>query len=49
MDNRIKLSLAPGAVVKADYQFFDNAVAGNNTKGQLNIGLVFGSSNSLIG
>jgi len=30
--------VAPGAVVKADYQFIDNAVAGNDTKGQLNIG-----------
>jgi hypothetical protein len=30
--------VAPGAVVKADYQLLDNAVDGNNTKGQLNIG-----------
>jgi len=30
--------VAPGAVVKADYQFIDNAIAGNDTKGQLNIG-----------
>ena len=30
--------VAPGAVVKADYQFLDNAVDGNETKGQLNIG-----------
>ncbi len=30
--------IAPGAVVKADYQFLDNAVDGNDTKGQLNIG-----------
>ena len=30
--------VAPGAVVKADYQIFDNAVQGNNAKGQLNIG-----------
>jgi hypothetical protein len=30
--------IAPGAVVKADYQLLDNAVAGNKTKGQLNIG-----------
>ena len=31
--------VAPGAVVKADYQIFDNAEAGNTSKGQLNIGL----------
>jgi hypothetical protein len=30
--------VAPGAVVKADYQLFDNAIEGNKTKGQLNIG-----------
>ncbi len=30
--------VAPGAVVKADYQIFDNAVSGNDSKGQLNIG-----------
>jgi len=30
--------VALGAVVKADYQFLDNAIDGNNTKGQLNIG-----------
>ncbi|MCK0109083.1 OprO/OprP family phosphate-selective porin [Flavobacteriaceae bacterium S0825] len=30
--------VAPGAVVKADYQIFDNAVEGNDAKGQLNIG-----------
>lgn len=30
--------VAPGAVVKADYQFFDNAVAENKSKGQLNLG-----------
>jgi hypothetical protein len=30
--------VAPGAVVKADYQLLDNAIDGNNTKGQLNIG-----------
>jgi len=30
--------VAPGAVVKADYQFIDNAIEGNDTKGQLNIG-----------
>lgn len=30
--------VAPGAVVKADYQIFDNAIEGNDAKGQLNIG-----------
>jgi hypothetical protein len=30
--------VAPGAVVKADYQLIDNAAEGNKTKGQLNIG-----------
>ncbi|RLD28967.1 MAG: hypothetical protein DRI75_05025 [Bacteroidetes bacterium] len=30
--------VAPGAVVKADYQFIDNAVDNNKTKGQLNFG-----------
>jgi len=30
--------VAPGAVVKADYQFIDNAVVNNKTKGQLNLG-----------
>ena len=30
--------VAPGAVVKADYQIFDNAVQENNAQGQLNIG-----------
>lgn len=30
--------VASGAVVKADYQFFDNAVKNNKTKGQLNLG-----------
>ena len=30
--------VANGAVVKADYQIFDNAVDGNDAKGQLNIG-----------
>lgn len=30
--------VAPGAVVKADYQIFDNAVEGNDAKGQINIG-----------
>jgi hypothetical protein len=30
--------VAPGAVVKADYQIFDNAVDGNKSKGQLNFG-----------
>ncbi|MBJ6368323.1 porin family protein [Snuella sedimenti] len=30
--------VAPGAVVKADYQIFDNAVDGNKSVGQLNIG-----------
>ena len=30
--------LATGAVVKADYQIFDNAAIGNKSKGQLNIG-----------
>ena len=30
--------VAPGAVVKADYQIFDNAAIGNKSKGQLNIG-----------
>ncbi|MCO4820828.1 MAG: hypothetical protein KC469_02090 [Flavobacteriaceae bacterium] len=31
--------VAQGAVVKADYQWFDNAVAGNEVKGQLNLGI----------
>lgn len=31
--------IANGAVVKADYQWFDNAVENNEVKGQLNIGL----------
>lgn len=31
--------VAPGAVVKADYQLLDNAVSGNKAKGQLNLGL----------
>jgi len=30
--------VATGAVVKADYQFIDNAVTNNKTKGQLNLG-----------
>ena len=30
--------VAPGAVVKADYQIFDNEALGNQSKGQLNIG-----------
>ena len=30
--------IANGAVVKADYQLFDNAVEGNDAKGQLNLG-----------
>ena len=30
--------IAPGAVVKADYQILDNAAIGNQSKGQLNIG-----------
>jgi len=30
--------VAPGAVVKADYQFIDNAVENNKTKGQFNLG-----------
>ncbi len=30
--------IAPGAVVKADYQFLDNAVANNETKGKFNFG-----------
>ncbi len=30
--------VASGAVVKVDYQIFDNAVEGNDAKGQLNIG-----------
>ncbi|WP_412984517.1 hypothetical protein [Pontimicrobium sp. IMCC45349] len=30
--------VAPGAVVKADYQLFDNAIDGNDAKGQLNLG-----------
>ena len=30
--------VAPGAVVKADYQIFDNAAIGSKSKGQLNIG-----------
>ncbi len=30
--------VAPGAVVKVDYQFLDNAIEDNKTKGQLNIG-----------
>ena len=31
--------VAQGAVVKADYQWFDNAVSGNDVKGQLNLGI----------
>ncbi|WP_034044289.1 hypothetical protein [Wocania ichthyoenteri] len=31
--------VAPGAVVKADYQIFDNDAIGNESKGQLNFGL----------
>ena len=31
--------VAPGAVVKADYQILDNAVDGNDSKGQLNLGI----------
>ena len=30
--------IAQGAVVKADYQIFDNAIEGNNSFGQLNLG-----------
>jgi len=30
--------VADGAVVKADYQFFDNALENNKTKGQINLG-----------
>lgn len=30
--------VAPGAVVKADYQFIDNALENNKTKGQFNLG-----------
>lgn len=30
--------VAPGAVVKADYQILDNSAEGNKSKGQLNIG-----------
>ena len=30
--------VANGAVVKADYQILDNAIEGNNAKGQLNVG-----------
>lgn len=30
--------IAPGAVVKADYQLLDNAMENNNAQGQLNIG-----------
>ncbi len=30
--------IAQGAVVKADYQIFDNAILGNNSFGQLNLG-----------
>jgi hypothetical protein len=30
--------IAQGAVVKADYQIFDNAIIGNNSFGQLNLG-----------
>ncbi len=30
--------IAPGAVVKADYQIFDNASEGNEAKGQFNLG-----------
>ena len=31
--------VANGAVVKADYQFLDNALPGNSTSGQLNFGI----------
>jgi hypothetical protein len=31
--------VAPGAVVKADYQFIDNALENNKTKGQFNFGI----------
>lgn len=31
--------VAPGAVVKVDYQFFDNAVDDNDSNGQLNFGI----------
>lgn len=31
--------VAPGAVVKADYQFLNNAVANNDSKGQFNLGI----------
>ena len=30
--------IANGAVVKADYQILDNAIDGNEAKGQLNVG-----------
>ena len=30
--------VAPGAVVKADYQILDNAIDGNESSGQLNLG-----------
>ena len=31
--------IAPGVVVKGDYQFRDNALSGDNVKDRLNIGL----------
>lgn len=34
----LSLHLAEGAVVKADYQLFDNAATGTEAKGQLNLG-----------
>ncbi len=34
----LSFHVAQGAVVKADYQLFDNAVTNNKTKGQLNLG-----------
>ena len=35
----LSYKLAPGAVVKADYQIKDNAVVNNNTSNQLNFGI----------
>jgi hypothetical protein len=35
----LSYKLAPGAVVKADYQFKDNATIGNNVTKQLNLGI----------
>jgi hypothetical protein len=35
----LSFHMAPGAVVKADYQIIDNAIVNNNSKGQFNLGI----------